>query len=208
MKKPELKLTRKDLSSLKTSTEKGIYYGRDLTIAQVRSINSLLWDKYEKYLSADSYGGTVAKGNFMRALEALQRESAIGKSGIRYSDIKAGISKYELSGLYMSKEQRFSSFTIRDIIEDKEDIRRFAALTREKNAQGRMVFTKYDPYKLKKVDSGNFNGKSYTVQRYGDKDVYLLVWQSPNEVEVLTLAQGLDRYAPIFNGLNNRESSI
>lgn len=141
----------------------------------IKNINQYadrLWAEHAKDLKTTGTGEFMPKKQFKAYLSAYYdeaKEAGIkGKRAYKYA-----AQRYQNSMSYFSAEERVASFTLSDLLQNKEDIKTFQKLTRD--AKGR--FVKYDPSKLIYKGSFERDGKKYTIQEYGD--VILLTFNSP-----------------------------
>lgn len=156
-----------------------------------------LWAKYTKDLSTVGSGEFQPKSQFKSYLKIYYSEGL--EDGLsKSSALKYAAKRYQNSSFYFSDKERVASFTVKDLIQssNKDDIRRFRNLTRNKLGQ----FTKYDPNKFNYIGRYERNGIHYTVNTY--QDVVFLTFNSPFERVFFSRKNVPAEYEMYLQGVN------
>ena len=169
-----------------------------------------LWDKYHSDLSTTGQVFEKKEGKWVARREEMSKENFFDIFSLMYKQarreagnlqsyrerlkiIKKTIQNYERSLFYTGFGEQENIYTAKDLftkngVFNREAYRLFRESTKVK---GR--YTKFDYSKLKYIRQGTFiignQKQNYTVQRYENEDgnyVYLIYWQSPNQIEITT----------------------
>ena len=166
---------------------------------RIEQVVDILWNRYKDDLSISGEiymhrtqkweTHQISKEYFERGLRNFINSTGREPTN---AEIKYAVRKYEQSGLYMGYEQRMHNMTARSLFGSIETgafndkaYKEFRAKALRNRTTGR--FEKFDASKLQYVKDGyiiNEEGQRqhYKVQAYNG--VYLITWQSPENIQV------------------------